>query len=164
MRRGRPSGCSWRVLARDPRRRRPSAPVAPTAQDSAGAAPDVLRIGSAQDPKTLNPFVGVERGGGTRSGRSTGSCSSTSTPRTSTPAPGIAESWEVSEDQQDLSPSISIKDAKWSDGKPITSEDVKFSLEVLGDQRAVVHRIHQQRRKAIKTPDDETVVLEMKQP
>ena len=53
-----------------------------------------------QDPTSLNPFVGLDEEDYT-SGRSTGTCWSTSAPRTSRPAPGIAESWEVSEDQQD---------------------------------------------------------------
>ncbi|GAA2874647.1 ABC transporter substrate-binding protein [Streptosporangium fragile] len=41
--------------------------------------------------------------------------------------PGVAESWEIAPDQS----SITIRlhpDGKWSDGRPITAEDVKFSI------------------------------------
>ncbi|WP_084958506.1 ABC transporter substrate-binding protein [Thermoactinospora rubra] len=43
--------------------------------------------------------------------------------------PGIAESWEVAPDNS----SITIRlqpDNKWSDGKPVTAEDVKLSLAI----------------------------------
>ena len=47
------------------------------------------------------------------------------------PAPGIAKSWEVSKDKKTVTFHL-IEGAKWSDGEPITSKDVKYSLDVLG--------------------------------
>ncbi|MDX1785213.1 MAG: ABC transporter substrate-binding protein [Roseovarius sp.] len=41
--------------------------------------------------------------------------------------PGLAESWEVSEDGLTLT--FKLREAKFSDGTPVTAEDVQFSLE-----------------------------------
>ena len=40
-------------------------------------------------------------------------------PETLSPAPGIAESWDVSEDKKTVT--FHLVDANWSDGKPITA-------------------------------------------
>ena len=93
----------------------------------------MLRIGWAQDPQTLNPFVGQDEEDYTIWAMNWDLLVNFS-PEDLSPAPGIAESWEVSDGQARRSPSTSIPDAKWSDGKPITSEDVKYSLEVLGGE------------------------------
>jgi oligopeptide transport system substrate-binding protein len=39
-------------------------------------------------------------------------------------APGLAESWT----QDDLTTTFTLRDATWSDGKPVTAQDVQFSL------------------------------------
>ncbi|NKC49808.1 ABC transporter substrate-binding protein [Ochrobactrum anthropi ATCC 49188] len=41
--------------------------------------------------------------------------------------PGLAESWTVSPDGLTLK--FKLRDAKFSDGTPVTAEDVKFSIE-----------------------------------
>ncbi len=95
------------------------------------AEEDVLRIGWAQDPKNLNPFVGVNEEEFTIwaiNWELLINCD----PKDLTPAPGIAESWDVSEDGKTITFNL-VKGAKWSDGEPITSADVKFSLETLGE-------------------------------
>ncbi len=129
-----------------------------TAQDSGN---DVLRIGWSQDPKTLNPFVGVNEeeflvwainwelvlG---------------FDPEDLKPAPAIAESWDVSEDGRTVTFHL-IKDATWSDGEPITSADVKWSLETLGSE-GLLFSGYTDGVTAIKTPDEHTVILETKKP
>ena len=116
---------------------------AASAQDDSGSN-DVLRIGWAQDAKTLNPFVGVNEEDYTI----------------------WAINWELllNFDPEDAlaeprrspragtSPRTSktvtfdlIRGAKWSDGEPITSADVKWSLEVLGGNGLPVHVLHRQR-------------------
>lgn len=47
-------------------------------------------------------------------------------------APGLAEKWEISPDGKTVTFTIR-DDAKWSDGKPLTVEDVKFSCEYWKD-------------------------------
>ncbi len=45
--------------------------------------------------------------------------------------PGIAESWDISDDQ--LVWTFHLRDALWSDGKPVTSDDFVFGLQRLVD-------------------------------
>ncbi|NRQ33451.1 ABC transporter substrate-binding protein [Nonomuraea sp. NN258] len=54
--------------------------------------------------------------------------------------PGIAESWEIAPDNS----SITLKlqpNAKWSDGKPVTSEDVKLSIGIAYTQGSTAFSI-----------------------
>ncbi len=48
-----------------------------------------------------------------------------------TPMPGIAESWEISDDGMKVT--FHLRDAKWSDGSPITAHDFEFGLKRLLD-------------------------------
>lgn len=48
--------------------------------------------------------------------------------------PGLAESWEISADG--LTYTFKLRDAKFSDGSPVTIEDVVFSLNKLNDPSA----------------------------
>ena len=41
-------------------------------------------------------------------------------------APGLAESWEISDDGTVIT--LTLRDAEFSDGSPVTAEDVVFSL------------------------------------
>ena len=129
------------------------------AQD--GGENDVLRIGWAQDPKNLNPFVGVNEEEYTIWAINWELLINLD-PKDLTPAPGIAESWEVSEDAKTITFNL-VKGAKWSDGEPITSADVKFSLETLGED-GLLFTGYTSNVDSIKTPDDETVVLELRRP
>ena len=47
------------------------------------------------------------------------------------PQPGLAESWDVSSDS--LTYTFHLRDAKFSDGTPVTAEDVKFSMDRILD-------------------------------
>jgi len=77
------------------------------------------------------------------------------------PQPYLAESWKWSDDGKKLTLKLR-KNAVFHDGHPITSEDVKFSLETIKANHpfqtmfAVVEKIE--------TPDDFTVVLNLSQP
>ena len=122
---------------------------------------DVLRIGWSQDPKTLNPFVGVNEEEFTIWAINWELLVGFN-PEDLTPAPAIAESWDVSEDGRTVTFHL-IEDAKWSDGEPITSADVKWSLETLGEN-GLLFTGYTEGVTAIKTPDEHTVVLETKQP
>ena len=131
------------------------------AQDSGTGGKDVLRIGWAQDPKTLNPFVGVNEEEYTVWAL-TWELLLNFDPETLGPSPGIAESWEVSEDRKTITFDL-IDGARWSDGKPITSADVKWSLEVLGSN-GLLFSAYTGNVKSIKTPDKDTVVIETTKP
>jgi peptide/nickel transport system substrate-binding protein len=129
-----------------------------SAQDSGN---DVLRIGWSQDPKTLNPFIGVNEEEYTVWALNWELLLNWD-PETLAPSPGIAESWEVSEDRKTVTFEL-IRGARWSDGKPITSEDVKWSLEVLGSE-GLLFSAYTGNVTAIRTPDRYTVIIETSKP
>ncbi len=120
-----------------------------------------MKFGWAQDPKTLNPFIGQDEEDFTI-WAITYDLLINFDPKDVSPTPGIAESWDVSEDKKTVTFNL-VKGAKWSDGKPITSEDVKWSLEVLGSE-GYLFSSYTQNVRSIKTPDENTVVLEMSKP
>lgn len=131
------------------------------AQDTGTAEKQVLRIGWAQDPATLNPFTEVNEEGFNIWALNWDLLVNFS-PDDLKPTPGIAESWEVSEDQR----SVTFKldpDGKWSDGTPITSTDVKWSLENLGTD-GYNFSAYTDKVESIETPDDTTVVINTTQP
>jgi peptide/nickel transport system substrate-binding protein len=129
------------------------------AQESSGD--QVLRIGWAQDPQTFNPFVGVNEEEYAVWALNWDLLVNFS-PEDLGPSPGIAESWEISEDRKTITFDL-VKNAKWSDGKPITSADVKYSLEVLGDN-GLLFSSYTDNVTAIRTPDEHTVVIETSKP
>ncbi len=49
-------------------------------------------------------------------------------PGSADPQPGLAEIWDVSTDA--LTYTFHLRDAKFSDGSPVTADDVKFSLDI----------------------------------
>jgi peptide/nickel transport system substrate-binding protein len=133
-----------------------------SAQDDAENADEsVLRIGWAQDPQTLNPFVALDEENYNIWALNWDLLVNFSTEDLS-PAPGIAESWEVSEDQRTVTFKLD-PDKVWSDGEPVTSEDVKFSFETLGEEGDLFAG-YTSGITRIETPDDETVILETKEP
>jgi peptide/nickel transport system substrate-binding protein len=121
----------------------------------------ILRVGWAQDPKTINPFVGLDEESFTLWGINWDLLVNFN-PEDLTPGPGIAESWEISEDRKTITFELD-PEAKWSDGEPITSEDVKWSLETLGSE-GTLFTSYTDGITSIETPDDHTVVVKTKKP
>jgi len=78
------------------------------------------------------------------------------------PLPGLAESWTVSEDAKvytfKLKPGVT-----WHDGKPFTSADVLFSIEMCKQTHARA-RANLVQLEKVEAPDDLTVVFTLKQP
>ena len=77
--------------------------------------------------------------------------------------PELAESYEISKDFLTYTFKLNPK-AKWSDGKPVTSEDVKFSVEAVRDPayKAAARMPYYEDIESISTPDAQTVVFKMK--
>ncbi|NED98491.1 ABC transporter substrate-binding protein [Phytoactinopolyspora alkaliphila] len=82
-----------------------------------------------------------------------------------TSAPGLAESWEVSEDGLTWTYHID-PDATWSDGEPVTADDAKFTFELLqtnevfnGRHGGLVNQMT-----SIEAPDDQTLVVTTEEP
>ena len=131
------------------------------AQDESGEDSKVLRIGWAQDPQSLNPFVALDEENFNVWSLNWDLLVNFS-PDDLSPSPGIAESWEVSEDERTVTFKLDPEKV-WSDGEPVTSADVKYSLETLGSE-GVIFSGYTDNITSIKTPDDQTVVIETKQP
>jgi peptide/nickel transport system substrate-binding protein len=121
----------------------------------------VLKIGWAQDPQTLNPFVGLDEEDFTAWALNWDLLVNFS-PKDLSPTAGIAKSWTVSKDQRTITFKLDPT-AKWSDGKPVTSGDVKWSLDVLGSNGALFTS-YTDNITSIDTPDPHTVVIHTKRP
>ena len=120
----------------------------------------MLRIGWAQDPQTLNPFVAYDEEN-YNVWSLTWDLLTNFSPEDLGPVPGIAESWEVSEDKKTVT--YTLADRNWSDGEPITSADVKYSLEVLGEE-GYLFSGYTSSITRIETPDPKTVVIHTNKP
>ena len=80
------------------------------------------------------------------------------------PIADLATSWQVSDDSTVYTFAL-VEDARWHDGEPFTSADVKFTFE------SILFNYHSRTKaglgavvEAIETPDEDTVVFRMKEP
>lgn len=71
--------------------------------------------------------------------------------------PGLAKSWEISQDG--LTYTLHIRDAKFSDGTPVTAEDAVFSLQRIRDDAKSLWADSYKVMKNIKAVDDKTLVI-----
>lgn len=76
--------------------------------------------------------------------------------------PGIAERWEVSEDG--LTYTFYLRDAKFSDGSTVTSEDVAYSLSRIRDDELSLWAESYAIIKDMQTPDPKTLVVTLDGP
>src|SRR3712207_2211567 len=113
----------------------------------------VLRIGWEQDPQTLSPFVDYDEES-YRIWAINYDLLVNFSPEDLGPSPGIAESWEVSGDKKTITFQL-FEGLKWSDGRPLTSADVKWSLEVLGGNGALFTG-YTENVSSIRAPDPQT--------
>ena len=90
----------------------------------------VLVIGSTQTPRHLNSAV--QSGIATMMPAAQLFASPIRMDKNWKPQPYLAESWTLSPDNRSVS-LVLRKDAVFHDGKPITAEDVKFSIETIRD-------------------------------
>ena len=76
------------------------------------------------------------------------------------PQPYLAESYEVSEDG--LSVTLKLADAKFHDGKPVTSADVAFSIETVKANHPFKTMFEPV--ESVETPDEKTAVIKLSKP
>jgi peptide/nickel transport system substrate-binding protein len=120
-----------------------------------------LKIGWEQDPQTLSPFTDQDEES-FRIWAIQYDLLVNFNADDLTPAPGIAQSWDVSDDQKTVTFHL-IEGAKWSDGQPITSKDVKWSLENLGGH-GLLFTGYTENVTSIETPDPATVIVKTSKP
>ena len=133
------------------------------AQDSSEKGEKVVfRIGSSNDIDGFNPFKIVEIPSYEVMGLTYDYLVDFS-PKDSSPAPGLADSWETSDDGLTWTFHLN-KDAEWHDGKPVTSEDVAYTFRRILDEEQGLYIDQVRQIKSIKTPDKHTVVFKTGEP
>ncbi|WP_433359107.1 ABC transporter substrate-binding protein [Streptosporangium sp. CA-115845] len=78
--------------------------------------------------------------------------------------PGVAESWRIAPDQSSITIELQ-PDGRWSDGRPITAEDVKFSIGLAYTQGGTAYALDPSAAGAasdIKILDDRTIRIAQK--
>ncbi|MFT4150019.1 MAG: ABC transporter substrate-binding protein [Paracoccaceae bacterium] len=76
--------------------------------------------------------------------------------------PGLAEKWEVSPDA--LTYTFHLRDAKFSDGTPVTAEDAAYSLTRIRDSELSLWSDSYKIIKDMQTPDAKTLVITLTGP
>lgn len=77
--------------------------------------------------------------------------------------PDLAESWTIAPDGKRMT--LRLRAARFHDGEPLTSADVKFTYErILNPQTKAVARAFFTDVEKVETPDPRTVVFDLKQP
>lgn len=78
--------------------------------------------------------------------------------------PDLATSWETSEDGLTMTFHLA-ENAYWHDGEKVTSEDVKYTLDyIMAHDTCLRYKIFNQYIENIETPDELTVVINLKSP
>src|SRR5215212_718038 len=122
----------------------------------------VLRIGDTNDIDGFNPFKLVEVPSFEIMDLTYDLLVDFS-PKDSSPVPGLADSWEHSKDGLTWTFHLN-KDAKWQDGKPVTSEDVAYTFNRILDEKQGLFIDYVKQIDKIETPDRHTVVFTTKKP
>ncbi len=78
-------------------------------------------------------------------------------------APWLAESWTVSADGLTVTFNL-VENAKWHDDEPLTSEDVKFTIDYYIDKEVPYDTALMSRIDSVETDGDYTVIVHMKEP
>jgi len=121
----------------------------------------ILKIGTTEDIDSLSPFNAYERA-------ATELFLLVYDPLVAfdenlKPMPALAESWSVSADG--LAWTFKLrKGVTWSDGKPFTSADVKFTYEAIPESGLGLYGAFMEGISEIETPDDLTVVFRTEEP
>ncbi len=76
--------------------------------------------------------------------------------------PRLAKTWSISPDG--LTYSFDLIEANWQDGKPFTSEDVKYTLQEVSAKYSSVFAAGGRAMESIETPAKDKVIIKLKQP
>lgn len=127
-----------------------------------------LVYGTLEEPDTLNPYISqmlqsVNCANLFMSGLTTVNDRMEVVPALAERVPS-AENGGISEDGKTITYKLR-KGVKWSDGKPFTSADVAYTQSVLTDSKVnVSNRAGYDRVTKVDTPDEHTVVFQLKEP
>lgn len=134
----------------------PGAALAQDAPEAGGTA--VVVLGS--DPEHLNP--GVSTGYPVGAVGASVYSALVMLDRDGNVQPELAQDWDISDDG--LVYTFDLRDATWHDGEPVTSSDVRFSMEeVLAPNHGRFQTAYEF-VDSIETPDDSTLVITLSEP
>jgi peptide/nickel transport system substrate-binding protein len=126
-------------------------------------AGSTLRVALTQEIDTLNPFLAFYLSS-TTALRLAYDQLTNYDPKTLRPSPGLATKWQVSEDQRTWT--YTIRNAKWSDGKPVTARDIAFTYNLMlrdADARTA-NGSYVAAFESVRAADDRTLVIKTKKP
>ena len=139
-----------------------SAAVSPTATAGQCAPGGTLVMARNQEPDTLNPLTGTSGNGTIFTTMQVYQRLIEQSPESRDPVPGLASSWEAAPDG--LSYTFHLKQAKFSNGDPVTAGDVKFSILNFADPNLdATASFLATNIKDVVVVDPSTVRIEMKQ-
>jgi peptide/nickel transport system substrate-binding protein len=95
------------------------------------AREQLLYTAISGDPKTFNPILITDATSGSLTGDLFEGLIRLN-PLTTLPEPGLAESWDISNDQRTITFHLR-RGIKWADGAPFTARDVLFTMKVIYD-------------------------------
>ncbi|MFD0773616.1 ABC transporter substrate-binding protein, partial [Streptomonospora algeriensis] len=137
--------------------------AAPAAAETAEGA-DTLTIAASQPADSLSPFL-AQRLISTSIHRLAYDYLTNYDPETNEPIPGLAESWETSDDG--LTWTYTIRDdAVWHDGEPVTAEDVAWTYTTMmqDDGAATANGNFVANFESVEAVDDTAVRIELDRP
>ncbi len=123
---------------------------------------DMLKLGLLEEPKTLNLWLARDRWS-LRVLALMYQPLFTRDPKTLELIPWLAAEKPIF-DKATLSYTVKLRPAKWSDGSPLTSEDVAFTGKLINEFKIPRYRTYWGIIKKIETPDDRTVKFFLKKP
>lgn len=132
------------------------------ARAAAGKTEGILRVGWTQEPRTLNP-MGYDTIQGGMIMRSMLYDTLVGYDADLEAAPMLAKSWTMSEDGRIWTFDL-VKDAKWHDGKLLTSADIAFTYQYVIDHEIPNFINYLKHIEKIEAPDARTLVLTYKEP
>ncbi|WP_240686770.1 ABC transporter substrate-binding protein [Amycolatopsis suaedae] len=125
--------------------------------------PTVLRVALVQDIDHLNPFL-ASFASSSMIGRLSWEFLSLPSAEDATPTPGVAEKWQPSADG--LTWTFTIRDMKWSDGKPLTANDAAFTFNKImnDDAAAEANGNFVENFETVTATDPKTLTIKLKKP
>lgn len=122
----------------------------------------VFTVGDDNDLDSMNPFVGVEAPAYLMYALNYDLLVNFDLEDLS-PAPGLAESWDVSDDG--LTWTFDIREGvEWSDGEPLTAHDIAYTWNRVLDERIGCCFSYLKLVETAEAPDDTTFVVTTKKP
>ncbi|MGH3331218.1 MAG: ABC transporter substrate-binding protein [Nocardioidaceae bacterium] len=138
--------------------------TASTESPSADDEKVTFTVGLATQPDSLNPFLGI-LGESYEMWALMYDQMITYKAEDMSPQPGLAESWDTSDDG--LTWTFHIREGvTWSDGQPLTAADIAFTYNRIldGGPEAATWSSYLASVDKVTAPDDKTVVLELSEP